>query len=190
MRASGISPGRLATVIVAGAFCLSCKSEPPQPVQRESLETITATVEEIYLPTRMIVLRGDQNVMAAVIVGPDVRNLEQLRPGDRVTVSYYTALAAALKKPGDEDGVVQEEVRAPPGQRPGGAVGQSITTTVAIEAIDNSFGTVSFRRQDGVVRTVAIETPEGREFIKKLRPGDQVQVTYTEAVAVDVKPAS
>lgn len=189
MRASARSL-TLATVLILGTLGVACKTEPPKPVRQESLQTVTATVEAVYLPTRMLVLRGEQNTTAAVIVGPDVRNLEQVQPGDRVVVSYYQALAAAMKKPGQSgDGVVQDVVRAPSGERPAGAVEQAITTTVSIESVDTSFETVSFRRADGVVRTIAVESPEGREFIRKLRPGDQVEVTYTEAVAIEVKPA-
>jgi hypothetical protein len=185
----------LRTVNSVASLCLvallaACAPKPPATMERESVQTMTATVDAVNLPARMVVLRGEQNATAAVMVGPQVRNLEQVQPGDKVVVSYYQALAAAVRKPGEGgEGVVTDAMRARPGERPGGAVGQAITTTVAIEAVDTSFNTVTFRRPDGYLRTVAVESPEGREFIRKVRPGEQVEVTYTEAVAVDVKPA-
>ena len=39
-------------------------------------------------------------------------------------------------------------------------------------------------------RTVDVPPPEGREFIKGLKKGDQVEIAYTEAFAIEVKPAS
>jgi hypothetical protein len=63
-----------------------------------------------------------------------------------------------------------------------------VTAGVTIESVDTSFDTVTFRRPDGLVRTVAIQSPEGRKFIRTLKPGDEVEITYTEAVAVEVVP--
>jgi hypothetical protein len=56
--------------------------------------------------------------------------------------------------------------------------------------VDTSFNTVTFKRSDGMSRTVAIQTPEGQKFIRGLKKGDQVEITYTEAVAMEVKPAT
>jgi hypothetical protein len=49
---------------------------------------------------------------------------------------------------------------------------------------------VTFTRSDGASRTVAVESPEGREFIKGLKKGDNVEIAYTEAMAIEVKPAN
>jgi hypothetical protein len=47
--------------------------------------------------------------------------------------------------------------RAPPGERPARAVARTSTTTVKIEAVDATRNTVTFRRQDGLVRTLAVQ---------------------------------
>lgn len=62
-------------------------------------------------------------------------------------------------------------------------------TTVTIDSVDTSSNTVTFKRSDGMTRTVAVQRPEGQEFIRGLRKGDQVEITYTEAVAMEVRPA-
>jgi hypothetical protein len=187
------NPWLALSLAFTGAICASCR-QTPEPVVRDELQEMTATVEAVYLPTRMVVLRDDHGGEAAVVVGPEVQNLEQVEVGDKVTVSYYQGIAAAVKKPGESAGstepeVAQSEVRAGPGQRPAGAIGQAVTATVTIESVDTSLDTVTFRRPDGIVRTVAIQSPEGRKFIHQLRRGDQVEVTYTEALAVAVRPA-
>jgi hypothetical protein len=47
---------------------------------------------------------------------------------------------------------------------------------------------VTFKKADGITRTVAVEDPEARKFIRTLKPGDPVEIRYSEAVAVSVKP--
>jgi hypothetical protein len=64
-----------------------------------------------------------------------------------------------------------------------------LRTTVEIEFVDTTFNTVTFKRSDGVSRTVAVQTPEGQKFIRGLRKGDRVEIAYTEAFAIEVKPA-
>jgi hypothetical protein len=170
----------------------ACASPPPAPVLVDKLVEKTATVEAVYLPTRMVALRGEDGRTATVMAGPEVRNLDQVQVGDRVTVSYYEGIAAEVKKSGEGVEGVEESgqtVAARPGQRPAGAVGSTVRTTVRIESVDTSANTVTFRSEDGLVRTIPVFDPDARRFIRELRPGQDVEITYTEAVAVEVRPA-
>lgn len=183
----------IAIHLVAGGVLVACMHKPPEPVVSDRLVQKTAIVEAVYMPSRMVALRTEDGVQSAVVVGPEVRNLDQVEVGDHVVVSYYEGIAAEVKKPGTGVEGVQEETstaRSPEGARPAGAVGSAVRTTVKIESVDTSVNTVTFRRQDGLVRTLAVRTPEGQRFIKGLRPGDEVEVTYTEAVAIEVRPAT
>jgi translation initiation factor IF-1 len=40
------------------------------------------------------------------------------------------------------------------------------------------------------VDVIAVRDPKMRKFIRTLKPGDVVEVTYTESLAVDVTPVS
>jgi hypothetical protein len=178
-----------ATVAVA-----ACAGKPPaEPVVRDQLLQRTATVEAVYLPTRMVSLRGDDGRKSSLLVGPEVVNLDQVEVGDRLIVSYYQGVAAEMKKPGEEAKEEEEELEtvvAPPGARPAGATSVTQRTTVTIDSVDTSFNTVTFRRADGLIRTLAVEDSKARAFLRKLRPGDEVEVTYTEAIAVEVRQAA
>lgn len=188
LRTSGLA---IACALLTTAACTS----PPDPVNVENTVSMSATVEAVDLATRMVSLRGENGRTATVHVTDEVRNLEQIEPGDRVVVTYFEALAARLTKKGESETVGRVDsavgaTRAAPGDRPGGAAGATVTTTVVIDSIDQSFDTVTFRGPNGMLRTVAVDTPEGKEFIDRLRKGDEVEVTYTEALAVKVEPAS
>jgi hypothetical protein len=180
-------------VLAASLVIAACASEPPKPVVRENLVQKTATVESIDQASRLVTLRTEDGRGFTVKVGEEVKNLPQVRTGDKVTVSYYEALAAEVKKPGEGvEGVEADAaaVTAPPGSMPAAGAGMLLRTTVVIDSVDKKEGTVTFTRSDGQSRTVAVETPEGREFIKGLKKGDQVEIAYTEALAIEVKPAS
>jgi len=76
------------------------------------------------------------------------------------------------------------------GKKPGGGIGASITTTVTIQAIDTHTNIVTFKRSDGSVHVIAVKSPNMVQFIRTLKPGDQVDVTYTESLAINVVPAA
>lgn len=183
---------RASATIAAALTLAACAATPPKPVVRENLVQQTATVESIDQASRLVTLRGEDGQAFTIQVGDEVRNLAQVETGDKVTVSFYEALAAELRQEGEGIQGVETDVaavRAAPGERPAGGAGVLLRTTVEIVSVDTSSNTVVFRRSDGSIRVVAVERPEGREFIRGLKPGDRVDIAYTEAIAIEVKPA-
>ena len=122
-----------------------------------------------------------------------MKNLDKVHVGDKVVVSYYQGIAARMAK-GDakatEPAVSTSAYRAQEGKPPGGGAVASVTTTVTIEATDMGTNTVAFRRSDGSVHIVGVKSPNMVAFIRTLKPGDSVEVTYTESVAVNIVPAA
>ena len=76
----------------------------------------------------------------------------------------------------------------PEGGQPGAAVGNMVTTTVVIEGVDRSTNSVTFTGPSGMTRTVDVKDPKAQKFIGTLKKGDEVELTYTEALAVTVEP--
>jgi hypothetical protein len=178
--------------LMSGAVITACAHAPPTPVVKVHLLQMTASVERIDLSSRMVVVRAENGLESIVVVGPQVRNLDQVHVGDRISLSYYSGIAAEVKKTGSavhDPLETSAQVRAQPGQRPSAVAVDTLKVTVKIESVDTSLNTVTFQRPDGIVRTVAIEDANVQRFIRELHRGDEVDLTYTEAVAVGVTPA-
>ena len=170
----------------------ACAHEPAKPLVLDRLVQLKARVDAIDLDQRLVSL-SRPGVKSTIRVAPEVRNLEQVQVGDEVVVSYYEGLAAQMRKRGaPNEGFVNSEelVTSPAGEHLARAASQTVATTVRIESVDTSHNTVTFRREDGLVRTLPIQTAKGRTFIRKLTPGDVVDVKYTEAMAFEVVPAA
>jgi len=162
-------------------------------VKVENTQTLTATVTSIDLPKRLVTLKADNGNQTTVEVSPEVTNLPQVKAGDKVVVQYYQGLGAVFKKKGESTTVGKVDqtdavARAAPGDKPGAAVGTTVTTTVVIEAVDKAKNQVSFTGPKGALRTVDVKDPAAQKFISQLKKGDQVELTYTEALAVSVQP--
>ena len=161
-----------------------------EPFKREETIEAQATVEAVYPESRLLVLNGDAG-SSVIAAGPEVKNFDQIKVGDKVKVAYKAAMAAKISKSKEDPKTTVDAAAytAPKGSMPAAAVGQTVKTTVQIESVDTSFETVSFKRPDGLVRTIAPASPEGKKFIRTLKKGDMVDVEYTEALAISVVPA-
>jgi hypothetical protein len=169
----------------------ACASEPPPPPQsaaRETVITRTATVVDIDRVSRQVLLRGQEGNMLSVTAGPEVRNLDQLEPGDVVRFDFYESVSVSMADPSDTsppEGTVVTG-RAPEGARPGAAAGASVRMVVEFISYDPATTIATFRTPDGMVQTAKV-SPELQGFAAGLNSGDRVDLTMTEAVAISIE---
>jgi hypothetical protein len=161
-----------------------------EPFARERVLRGAATVQSIDQATRQVVLRAQDGRLSTITAGPEVRNLAQVRVGDRVVVEYRDALLLEMATPGTaaEPQAVTGAGRAEEGQRPGAVAGEALRVRVKIVSVNPADGRVTFEGPRGV-RSVVPQDPRVREYVAGLRPGDEVDVTWVEALAVSVHPA-
>ena len=181
----------LCAAIAAGCSHMPWAEKPPETAQVTQELSASASVVAVDPKTRLITLRDAQGGGTFTVqAGPQVRNFDQIRAGDSVNVRYMESLAVALAKPGTAVAPPSATIvgeRAAPWERPGMAVGGQITTTVKIESVDTKTNIVVFTPPGGGLRAIRVRRPEGQRFIAGLKPGDDVQITYTEAMAVGVE---
>jgi hypothetical protein len=182
------------------ALLAACASPPPpppvaaapQPVVVADTSEAVYSVRSVNRRTRQIALNTPQDTVITIKAGPQVRNFNQIRVNDRVRIRFADAVAISMAPPGTQagrpEGMVAAE-RGPQGQRPQGAVGAGVTETVRIVSVDAATGRTTFVRPDGTTRSVTPRQPEVVAFAKALKPGDLVNVTFAEGVAVQVLPA-
>ncbi|HSC62337.1 MAG TPA: hypothetical protein VLD35_01790 [Caldimonas sp.] len=150
---------------------------------------IIATVEAVDAAKREITLKGPKGNVVPLKVDPEVRNLEQVKVGDRLRVRYAEALSLTLKKDGKEVPSSKgktEAVRAPEGARPGGAVGEQVTIVANVTAVNQKTHGVTLKGPNQSVE-IFVDDPAQLKLIKV---GDQVEAVYTQAVALTVEPVA
>ena len=149
---------------------------------------LTATITAIEPATRDVILKGPKGNEMVVTAGPEVKNFASLKVGDKVDVQYVEALTLELKKGG---GLVVSRTTqagmagAKPGEMPAGAVGRQVTVVADVVGVDPATQVVTLK---GPKRTVELPVADPEQF-KRIAKGDQVEATYTQAVAIAVEPA-
>lgn len=149
---------------------------------------VAATITAIDAATRAITLRGPQGRELSVVAGPEVKNFAQLKVGDVVNVKYAEALTLELRKGGGKPvawTVKEGAAGAKPGAMPAGVAGRQISVVGDVLAVDAAAKTVTVK---GPQRTVELKVQDP-EQLKLIAKGDQIEATFTEAVAIVVTPA-
>ncbi len=153
-------------------------------------DTVKAKIEDVDPESRAVTLRDAHGQPFTVLVGDDV-NIDRLKPNDEVSVSYEESLAFSLLDPRSEaardPGVTQEASRRalPDGVQ----FGRQVKTTVEIVSIAPDGTSATFRVPEGELRTVEVDDPTNQKKVSNLRPGDAVEVTYTERLALALNEA-
>jgi hypothetical protein len=163
-------------------------SEPGKAAVVRAAE-LSAQVIGIDKATRTLTLKGPKGRVVDVIAGDEVRNFDQIKLGDLVVARYVEAITLELRKTkaGAGDVAVREEAaRAKPGERPAVAGGRQVTAIADVTAVDPKQSTITLKGPRGNEVTLNVQNPEQFKVVKK---GDQVEVTYTEALALSVEPA-
>lgn len=161
------------------------------PAVSNELSTLQATVEAVYPDKRSLTLVGPNGQPQTIFAGPNVK-LDRLHAGDKVNVSYYQGWAAQIAKGSTKvsDPAPSQFAYKNTNGTPGGGAGTSVTFTVTILGVDPGTNKVAFQQADGSQHVIAVKSPNMQKFLRTLKAGDNVEVTYTESVAVSVTPSS
>jgi hypothetical protein len=146
--------------------------------------SVNATVAAIDPATGAITLKPAQGREITLIAAQEVKNLGEVKVGDRVDVEYREAAALGFSKVGGES--VTATRGAPASERPTGTEGRKSTLVGVVVAVDEATQTVTLQAPQ---RTLELKVSDPDQ-LKQAAKGSQVEATYVEATAVMVKPAT
>ena len=177
----------LAFPVAAQTGTVTAASAPGKAAIAETIKA-EATITAIDKKTRDVTLKNAKGEELTVTAGPEVKNFDQMKVGDKVNIEYLEALTLELKKGG---GLVVQRTEqagakgAKPGEKPAGVAGRQVKVVADVVDVDAAKQTIKLK---GPQRTVDLHIADPEQF-KRVAKGDQVEATYTQAVAVAVTPA-
>jgi Cu/Ag efflux protein CusF len=152
--------------------------------------TAQGVIEAVDPKTREVKIKLANGETRTIVAGEEVRNFDQIKVGDKLNVKYLESATIELKK-GGKAVVARTESstmeRAKPGEKPGGVATREIKVVSDVVAVDEKAKKVSVKNDKGEVVSVDVRDPEQLKLIKK---GDQVEVTYIQAVAISLEAAA
>jgi hypothetical protein len=169
----------LAVLITSGVALAQIKQIPGERV------TQTGTVESIDHQARVLSLKEKTGKLVTIDVPETVERFDEVKVGDKVTVTYYDNVTVRLKKPGEAAVNTLEGALTPTaGQKPGGTMAAQRTMTAKIEAIDANVPSITFTGPNGWKYSRRVQD---KNVLKQVKVGDQVDFVWTEAVQIRVE---
>ncbi len=162
----------------------------PQASVQASLITLTAKVTDINYDTRIVSLEGPEGNILSLKVDEQVKNLKEVKKGDLVKIQYKESLAWSLKKKGDKETpsktVTKTTTVENENKKPEYSAKEKISIVATIQSIDKQKPSVTLKGPEGNTFKVTVADAQSLSGIKA---GDQVDITYSESVAVAVEKA-
>jgi len=150
------------------------------------VSSVTATVESIDYNARTVTLRGPNGDLVSLKVGPEAKNFNQVKKGDKVTFDYYQSVAVDIEKPKGEpmSAETQSVTRARPGERPGGTIETTGYVSAKVLDIDYQSRMLTLKMPKG--DTMMLKVGDQVKRFNEIKKGDEIVVRYTQAVAISV----
>ncbi|HKT19681.1 MAG TPA: hypothetical protein VJR47_16645 [Stellaceae bacterium] len=180
----------VASVAFAQAPAVSeAPANSPEAVTRTLVvgdhDKIQARVDAIDYASRTVALKTDSGSIT-LQVGPQAKNFNQVKVGDKVTADFYSAAAVYVRRVGDPPSVDERTAveYAAPGAQPGGIIVNTKEITARVDAIDPKTRMLILMGPAG--NRVSIKVDDAVENFNRIKTGDQVVVRYAEALALSV----
>ena len=184
-----------AAVLMIGSNIAIAQNKLQAVVAVETAPGVLKVAEGVQLQGKFTLV--DQKTRQVVIVGPngnefkttlgnEVKNFNQIKVGDIVTLTHVEILVADIKKPSKvevrERVETEKAVTAKLGDKPAAAIERKLSIVADVTAIDEKKGTLTVR---GATRTLDIKVKDPK-VLKGIKVGTQIETVVTEIIAIEV----
>ncbi len=176
----------LAVMVVMTVSHAAAAQHETKGVTRSTSTTVKATIIAIDKEHRIVTLRGPQGNDTIMHADSKVQRFNELKIGDVVSATYTESVALNVRKPGTppppelKDSVVRDPNKL------AATVTQQSTVSVKITGIDMNVPSVTAKGPQGNSYTFKVKD---KNNLKEFQVGDNVDITYTEALLTHVEPA-
>ena len=184
-----------AAVLLMGSSIAIAQNKPQAVVAVETAPGVLKVAEGVQFQgkfksvdqkTRQVVIVGPNGNEFKTTLGNEVKNFNQIKVGDIVTLTHVEILVADIKKPSKveirERVETEKAVTAKLGDKPAAAIERQVAIVADVTAVDEKKGTLTVR---GATRTLDIKVKDPK-VLKGIKVGTQIETVVTEIIAIEV----
>jgi hypothetical protein len=146
-------------------------------------QTITVSVEAIEKTSREVTVKKPDGKYEVLYVPVGVKRFDTLKIGDKVTAKYYENTVVSVKAPGSKDVDKDSAAVTRAKESAAGTNAHQQTITATITAIDMKTPSVTFSGPRGWTYSTRVKD---KDLLAKVKVGDKVDITWTEALIVSL----
>ena len=143
-------------------------------------------VVKVDKKTRTITFKNKEGE-SKFVAGPEIKNFDQIKKGDRVNVNYELAVAIELIKT-KSDGIRSKTetntvTKSKSTEKPSETITNKTTIIADIVEVNREKKLVSVKGPSGKITTVTVKNPA---LLADVQVGEQVKVIYFDAMAASI----
>ena len=171
----------MVTLAIPGMAAGQSKTLPGEMV------TVKAKVEAIESESRTINLRMDDGRIETIVAPDEMKTFSQIKVGDTVTAKYYDTITVRKKEPGEPDINTWQKGMTPSASgKPAATAAKQRTITASVTGIDMKVPSITLK---GPKNWNYSSKVADKDALAKLKVGDKVDITWTEALMVSAAPS-
>lgn len=149
-------------------------------------ELYEGNVVKIDKKTRTITFKNNEGE-SQFVAGPEIKNFDQIKKGDHLSVSYELAVAIELIKT-KSDGIrskveTETDKISKENQKPSQVIANKTTIIADIVDVNRTTQMVSVKGPSGKITVVKVKNPA---LLADVNAGEQVKVIYYDAMAASI----
>jgi hypothetical protein len=193
MKSKLIQISLVTAALLAGNTSLMAQSNPganaavvDAAITDNIFQLYEGTVTKVDKKSRTIFFKNNEGE-SKFVAGPEIKNFDQIKKGDRLSVTYELAVAIELIK-SKSDGIrskveTSSETTSKAGEKPTRTISNTTTIIADIVEVDRSKKLVSVKGPSGKVTVVTVKNPQ---LLADVNLGEQVKVIYFDAMAASI----
>lgn len=146
------------------------------------------SVVKVDKKTRTITFKNKEGE-SKFVAGPEIKNFDQIKKGDRLSVTYELSVAIELintKSDGVRSKVETNTVTtSKANEKPAETIANKTTIIADIVEVNRDKKLVSVKGPSGKITTVTVKNPA---LLADVNVGEQVKVIYYDAMAASITP--
>jgi hypothetical protein len=150
--------------------------------------SIQARVDAVDVKKRLVTVTGARGKALTLKVGPEVKDLDQVKAGDQLVVRYFEPLGLFVRKAGERPAATEAtavQVVPNKGRKPAAVAVDTAELRGAVEAIDYAKRRVTLKGPEGKTRTIKVDPSVKR--LNEVKKGDQIVVRHTEGTVFSLR---
>ena len=149
-------------------------------------KTVTVSVEAIERGSREVTVKKPDGTYDVFWVPDEVKRFDTLKIGDKIVVKYYENVVLRLQAPGEKPVDAEANNVTRTADRNAATASHQRTITATITKIDQKAPSITFSGPNGWVYSTRVEDTKA---LAKVKVGDKVDITWTEAAVVSIDSA-
>jgi hypothetical protein len=166
------------------AMALSVGAPLPQTKTITGEEkTVSATVEAIDASNRSVTVKKADGTYDSFYVPSGIKRFDTLKIGDTVKARYYENVVLTVKRPGEASTDTSKAAVTRASDRPAGTAAHQRVITATITQIDMKVPSITFTGPNNWKYSTRVED---KVALSKVKVGDKVDITWTEAMILSL----